>query len=122
MGYVAYATSLRQQLDDRRRDFLSSHPVMKMVDWEELGRLAKIPAAPQYLADEVTMWVRESSWLDRWLYGDEMAEALALTVRATRFGCRRDGPNRSHSYATFSLLHELFPESEAARHTRYWYE
>jgi hypothetical protein len=120
-GFIAYPTSLRQRLDDRRRDFLGSHPVMNLVDWEELGRLAKIPAAPQYLSDEVTAWVRDSSWLDRWLYGDGMAEALALSVRATRFGCRRDGPNRAYSYAAFSLLHEFFPESEAARHTRYWY-
>ena len=59
IGFITFATSLRQRLDDRRRDFLSSHPIMKMVDWEELGRLSKIPAAPQYLADEVTLWVKE---------------------------------------------------------------
>ena len=121
-GFVAYATSLRQRLDDRRRDFLSSHPVMKLVDWEELGRLSRVPAAPEYLTNEVTVWVKDSSWLDRWIYSDEMAEALALTVRATRFGCRRDGSNRSNSYAAFNLLHELFPDSEAAKHTRYWYD
>jgi hypothetical protein len=66
--------------------------------------------------------VRDSSCVDRWLFGDGMAEALALSVRATRFGCHRDGPNRASSYAAFSLLHELFPESEAAKHTRYWYD
>jgi hypothetical protein len=121
-AYVTYSILLRQRLDDRRRDFLSSHPVMRLIDWEELGKLSKVPAAPQYLTDEVTTWVRDSSWLDRWLYGDQMAEALALAVRATRFGCRRDGSDHAYSYAAFSLLHDMFPDSEAASHTRYWYD
>jgi hypothetical protein len=121
-SHVAYSVGLLQQLDDRRRDFLSGHPVLKLIDWEELGKLSKIAAAPQYLTDELTAWIKDSSWLDRWWYGDEMAEALALTVRATRFGCHRDGSNRAYSHAAFSLLHEMFPDSEAAAHTRYWYD
>jgi hypothetical protein len=120
-GNIAYPVALQLYLNDRRRSFLASHPVLKLIDWEELGKLSKVPAAPEYLSNEVTAWVKESSWLDRWLHGDEMAEALALVVRATRYGCHRDGPTSRASYAAYRLLHELFPDSEAARHTRYWY-
>ncbi len=120
-AYLAYPLGLVQTLSDRRREFLAAHPILTMIDWEELGRLSKAPAAPEFLTREVIAWVEEASWIDRWLYEDEMAEALALTVRATRFGCHRDGSNRKHSYAAFQLLHQEFPDSEAAKHTRYWY-
>jgi len=120
--YVAYPVAMQQYLNDQRRDFLIAHPVLTMIDWEELGKLSKVPAAPEYLANEVVAWVKGAGWFDRWLYGDEMAEALALSVRATRYGCHRDGPNNRHSYAAFQLLHELFPNSAAAEHTPYWYK
>lgn len=109
-------------LSDRRRDFLIDHPVLKLIDWEELGRLSKVPAAPDYLTGEAIAWVKNAGWLDRWLHEDEMAEALALAIRVDRFGCRRDGTNRTLSYAAYRLLHEQFPDSAAAAHTRYWYD
>ena len=50
-----------------------------------------------------------------------MAELLGLTIRATRYGCRRDRSDGDISREAFVLLHQMFPDSEAAKATRYWY-
>lgn len=121
-AHPTYSTRVTSYLSDRRTKFLAEHPVLQLVDWEELGKLSKVPAAPNYLTHAVIAWVNDASWLDRWLYEDEMAEALALAVRTTRFGCSNDGPNRTDSLAAYRLLHQRFPDSEAAKRTRYWYD
>ena len=118
----AYSAQLIANLADQRGKFLTGHPVLKLVDWEELGKLSKVTAAPNYLTQAVIAWVNDANWLDRWLYEEEMARALALAVRTTRFGCSDDGSNRADSLAAYRLLHQRFPDSEGAKRTRYWYD
>jgi hypothetical protein len=50
------------------------------------------------------------------------AEALARVVDGWRWACRdRDGSANPLPQQAFALLHRLFPQSEAARRTKYWY-
>jgi hypothetical protein len=121
-AHPTYSTRVTSYLSDRRTKFLAQHPVLQLVDWEELGKLSKISAAPSYLTQAVIAWVNDANWLDRWLYEEEMAKALALAVRTTRFGCTNDGSNRTYSLAAYRLLHQRFPDSEGAKRTRYWYD
>jgi hypothetical protein len=115
-----FSGPLQEQLDRYRDQILKQHAVVGQIDWEELGRLAKIPRAPVYLSGEAIAWA-EGSWWDRTFDSDRIAEALALSLRAARWGCNRDGPNGKASNAAYRALHRLFPESAAAKHTPYWY-
>jgi hypothetical protein len=52
------------------------------------------------------------------------AEALALTVRATHFSCSgeaKDPVQQAVSKTAFELLHRLYPNTEWARKTKYYY-
>jgi hypothetical protein len=79
----------------------------------EQEALAAIVSAPQLLAE------RAVAWRD---HGPGQDEALALAVRATRYGCQRQGGHGRWSRAAHALLHERFPQSEAARRTRWWFD
>jgi hypothetical protein len=46
---------------------------------------------------------------------------LAKSIQATRWGCHRDGSNGAASNAAYRALHEVFPDSAAAKNTPYWY-
>ena len=115
-----FSGPLQEKLDRYRDRTLKEHAVVGQIDWEELGRLAKIPSAPVYLSREAVAWA-EGSWWDRAFNPDRIAEALALSVDVTRWGCRRDGSNGAVSNATWRKLQEMFPDSAAAKNTRYWY-
>jgi hypothetical protein len=104
-----------------RDEALRNHAILKQIDWEELGALTKIANAPTFLTDEAVDWA-ESSWWDRTFHADAIAEALALSIRATRWGCHRDGSNASASNRAYRTLHARFPDSEAAKNTPYWYK
>ena len=112
----AVRTTLRRYRDQALRD----HPVMRQIDWTELNRLAELAKAPDFLTREALDWA-ESSWWDRTFNSDRVAEALALSVQVTRWSCDRDGPNGKASNAAYRALHRLFPDSEAAKNTPYWY-
>jgi hypothetical protein len=47
---------------------------------------------------------------------------LGVAVLTTRWGCQRDGGHGAYSRAAFELLHRRFPNTDAARRTRYWYD
>jgi hypothetical protein len=80
----------------------------------EEERLAKIDCAPKIMAE------RAIAWKGKHTSGQD--EALALAVRATRYGCQRQGGHGAYSKAAFTLLHKRFPESAAAKRTRYWFD
>jgi hypothetical protein len=82
-------------------------------DPAEQEALAQIPSAPQLLAERAVAWRGGPAGQD---------EALALAVRATRYGCQRQGGHGAWSRAAFELLHQRFANSEAARRTRYWFD
>jgi hypothetical protein len=80
----------------------------------EQESLSKIDCAPKLMAE------RAVAWAGRRTAGQD--EALALAVRATRYGCQRQGGHGAYSKGAFTLLHKRFPESAAAKRTRYWFD
>jgi hypothetical protein len=88
-------------------------------DEAEQAALAEIPCAPRLLAE------RALAWRGGGLFGGRVPgqdDALALAVRATRYGCQRQGGHAAYSRAAFTLLHARFPASDAARRTPYWFD
>ena len=80
----------------------------------ERDAIGTLGPAPNYLAAEAVKWARaRPSDLDA-------AEALAHAVEGTRWGCTNDETTRM-SRAAFQTLHQLFPKTEWARKTKYWY-
>ena len=85
----------------------------------EQAALAEISCAPRLLAE------RAVAWRGGGLFGGRLSgqdEALALAVRATRYGCQRQGGHAAYSRAAFTLLHARFPAGDAARRTPYWFD
>jgi hypothetical protein len=78
-------------------------------------RLAALGAGPTYLSREAAAWAKARP------QDKHVAEALALAVRAGRFGCG-DEQTTQGSRQAFSLLHKLYPTSSWAKRTPYWYE
>jgi hypothetical protein len=80
----------------------------------ERQAMAALGTAPNYLAAEAVKWAKSRPTdLDA-------AEALAHAVEGTRWGCTDKGSTPA-SRAAFQTLHQLFPRSEWAQRTRYWY-
>lgn len=82
----------------------------------EQQRLAGIDCAPKQLAEGAVRWAAASGG------AEGRDEALALAVRATRYGCQRQGGHGAYSRAAFALLHRRFPHSPAAKRTPYWFD
>ena len=80
----------------------------------EHATILALGAAPTYLAREALKWAQATP------ADADAAEALAHAVEGTRWGCT-DGQSSTASRAAFQALHRLFPRSEWARKTRYWY-
>jgi hypothetical protein len=81
----------------------------------EWQRLIAIGTAPDYL----TMQAISQAKTDP---GDpRVPEALALAVRATRFGCV-DQKTGGLSKAAFDLLHQHYSKSSWANKTKYWFK
>ena len=80
----------------------------------EWAALQALPTAPNHLAAQVLGWVRAHPRDAR------AAEALALAVRASRFGCV-DAATSALSRAAFQTLHAGHADTSWARQTKYWY-
>jgi hypothetical protein len=104
------------QADARRDAVLRQHPMIKAVDWAEVSKLAKAPSAPLLLAKSAVSWAKTSK-------GDDGApEALALAVRATRYGCRWHGSVKAHSKPAQEMLKSKFGSTTWAAQTPYWFD
>jgi hypothetical protein len=80
----------------------------------ELSAITALGTAPNYLAGEAVKWaVARPSDVDA-------AEALAHAVEGTRWGCT-DEKTTAASRTAFQTLHRLFPKTEWALKTKYWY-
>jgi hypothetical protein len=80
----------------------------------EIAAMAALGPAPNHLASEAVKWAKSRpADLDA-------AEALAQAVEGTRWGCGNPSTTAA-SRAAFQTLHQLFPRSEWARKTKYWY-
>jgi hypothetical protein len=99
-----------------REAALKQHPMIKAVNWKEVQALAKAPSAPQKLAKDAVRWAKASK-------GDDGApEALALAVRATRYGCRWNGSVKAYSKPAQELLKAKFASTTWAAETPYWFD
>lgn len=107
--------SVRAQL----RTMLNGSYVVRQQDLDEQEALSRIDCAPKMLSERAMAWARRPGWFAS---RNEIAGALALAVRTTRWGCQRDGGHGAYSRAAFELLHRRFPNTDAARRTRYWYD
>jgi hypothetical protein len=82
---------------------------------EEWKKLAALPAAPDYLAEQVIAYAKAHA-------DDPRApEALHLVVRATRYGCT-DERTGALSKQAYNLLQARYPNSAWAKQTKYWYK
>ena len=99
-----------------RESALRQHPMIKAVSWTEVAKLATAPSAPKLLAQSVIKWAKTSK-------GDDGApEALALAVRATRYGCRWHGSVKSYSKPAQEMLKAKFATTTWAAQTPYWFD
>ena len=116
-GYYRNASIIGEPLREIYRD---GAPKAQFFSPDDLARgqrewsqLAKLPAAPDYLAAQTIGWAKSNA-------GDpRAAEALHLAVRATRYGCYEQ--TAPYSKQAFELLHKQYPSSEWAGKTKYWY-
>jgi len=81
----------------------------------EIQALAAAGAARSYLGAEAVRWARAKP------ADPNLAEALSQVVWGWRFSC---GDNEAWDVArqAFNSLHRLFPQSEWAQRTKYWYK
>ncbi len=95
---------------------IKQNPVTKAVNWKEVQNLARAPSAPKKLAEAALRWGKASK-------GDDGApEALALAVRATRYGCRWHGSVKAYSKPAQELLKAKFATTTWAAQTPYWFD
>ena len=88
----------------------------------EYGQVLALPGAPRLLGTRVLEYAKAHP------SDPELPEALALTVRATRYGCPWIGDeqqgghqNTDVSKTAFEMLHRRFPKSRWAERTPYYY-
>jgi tetratricopeptide (TPR) repeat protein len=84
---------------------------------QERNKLNGLPGGVAWLGRRAIAYVKEHP-ADK-----DGAEALGLTVRATRFGCylQRPDEQKAVSKEAFQLLHRLYPKSVWADQTPYYY-
>ncbi len=81
---------------------------------QEQRHLQAAGSAPQFLSTAVLRWANSHP-------GDPRnAEALALAVKTSRFGCA-DKDSAPFIHAAFNLLHTRYRQTPWAKRTPYWY-
>lgn len=98
---------------------LQASAVWMAFDPKEAAALGQLDSAPKQLSEAAIAWVEHPGLFGRRKGQDE---ALAFAVRSTRYGCQMQGGHGSYSKRAFELLHTLFPGSEAAKRTKYWFD
>jgi hypothetical protein len=112
-GYYGSLT-VRQRLAPAIRESF----VFQSIDRSELNALSQVGCAPKLLTERVIAWVKNPGWLDS---ADAEANALANAIVVARWSCNRQGSHAAYSREAFKLLHAMFPNSDAAKRTKYWY-
>ena len=92
--------------------------LLRSVDEVEIGLLTKIRSAPELLTERTIDWVEHPG-----MFGKRagQANALAAAIVTTRWGCDWAGAHGVYSHAALTLLHTRFPDTDAAKRVRYWY-
>ena len=107
---------LRDELAAKSDQVLKQHPVLKAVNWKEVARLAQVPSAPKLLAQSAVRWGKSVKT------DDGVAEALALAVRVTHYGCNWHGRVGPYSRPAQELLKVKFASTTWAAQTPYWFD
>jgi hypothetical protein len=94
--------------------FLTEAEVVE--DRKQQTALREIGSAPKYLSFQSVEWAKANPTDPR------SPEALALSIRATRFGCTTNGDAGAASKAAFDLLHSQYPNSKWAKEYPYWFK
>jgi hypothetical protein len=81
----------------------------------EIRQLGRIGDARRYLANEAIAWARAAP------RDQNAAEALSLIVNGWRWACGDGNDGSPEARQAFTTLHRLFPNSEWAAKTKYWY-
>ncbi|MCA0434076.1 MAG: hypothetical protein LCH46_12530 [Proteobacteria bacterium] len=102
---------------NKARDaLLKAHPIVKSAEFNELRDMARAPSAPKKLSDLAIRWGKAVN------RDDGAAEALALAVRTTRYGCSWAGGHGKYSQAAQGLLKNKFGQTSWAASTPYWFD
>jgi hypothetical protein len=104
-------------LAKKRESVLKAHPVIKSVSWKEIGALSAIPSAPKLFSHAATNWGKAATKED-----PAAAEALAMAIRTTRYGCNWHGGHGPYSKAAYEVLHKKFGTTPWATQTPYWFD
>ncbi len=112
----AFDPVLAARITQAREKLLAQHPVLKAVDVTEIKALASADSAPARLTKMAIKWAKASKG------NDGAPEALALAVRATRFGCTWHGGHKAYSKPAQELLKAKFPKSAWVAKTPYWFD
>jgi hypothetical protein len=113
---AVYDQSVRDGLIAKREALLKQHPMLRVVNWNEFANLSTMASAPKLLTQAAIRWGKASK-------GDDgAAEALALAVKTTRYGCNWHGRHGTYSKAALTLLRTKFPDSPWAKQTPYWFD
>lgn len=86
----------------------------KQAAANENARLQALGTAPNYLCQQAIAWATREPTNPR------VPEALALAVKATRYGCT-DKDTGKNSKAAFDVLKKRYPNTTWAQMTKYWY-
>jgi hypothetical protein len=90
-------------------------PAEKEATERELRALRAVGSFRDYLAVKTLEWAKAEP------NDPELAEALALTVEGGHWSCGT-ADSADLSQRAFQMLHRLFPNSDWAKRTKYWYE
>lgn len=112
-----YDPALREALAASRDGLLTQHPMVQSVNWREIQALAKMDQGPERLTEAALKWARNARGKD----GGGAAEALALAVRTTRYGCNWHGSHEKYSKAAQQMLVRKFDGTEWQKQTPYWF-
>jgi hypothetical protein len=82
---------------------------------QEWASLLQVPAAPDWLAQQVLAWAKAHPDDAR------LPEALHRVVVSSRFGCD-DADTGAYSKQAFTLLHTRYPQNQWTMQTPYWYK
>jgi hypothetical protein len=120
-GYASKAKPLLEvdglaQASANRERAMKQHPMVRAINWKEAESLAKTPSAPKLLTQSAIRWAKGVKANDA-----AAAEALALAVRSTRYGCRWHGSHEAYSKPAQELLKARFATTSWAGQTPYWF-
>jgi hypothetical protein len=90
-------------------------PADRETAGNERKTLASLGPAPNYLSNYVVSYAKGKS------PDPNLAEALHLAVRSTRYGCT-DKETAKYSKSAYEVLHKKYPQSPWAKKTPYWFQ